>query len=460
MVKPFPNTRSPRAWPVVAAIPMVAALASLSALLPVSAQDTGKTPPPAKAPVLTVLTVLTERDHRDLGAALTKALESEPDPARKEVRDFRALCEKIGRRRDAKDPAQALQETLSLSPDLGKALYYSYDYNSKGIQTGKIAAASVLDSKERPTDIKYAIHAPAKYKPSEGPYPLILCVPGTKDGKVMSPELYLQEQWLEPGLHDKAIFVAFDMPADTAQWTERQTAEGKPGGVDVMMRTLNDVRTRYAVDFERVYLCGREIGVATVMSLGAKYPQLFAGVIGRSGSPGKVGCENFRNLPTFFAGGDADASLFEEKIKTAGYDNCTKQDLAGDADIWAWIEAHPRISNPTKVTLVPGAPIPLRSYWLTVPPTDTQGTAAKIEAEIDRASNTITVKGTGVRSIALYLNDQLVDLSKPVKVVCNGAARESVIPRSLETTLQLMFSGLSDPGRVYTAVQDFDLPAQ
>jgi hypothetical protein len=49
-------------------------------------------------------------------------------------------------------------------------------------------------------------------------------------------------------------------------------------------------------------------------------------------------------------------------------------------------------------------------------------------------------------------------MSKPITVVVNGVSQENVIPRNLDTVLEYMFRGKSDPGRVYTAVKVYDLP--
>jgi len=128
-------------------------------------------------------------------------------------------------------------------------------------------------------------------------------------------------------------------------------------------------------------------------------------------------------------------------------------------DVWAWIQDHPRISNPADVVLLPGTPLPYKAYWLEVPPWDGQGTAI-VKGTIDRASNTIKIDGEGVTGVILYFNDILVDLDKPVKVVCNGSEHLDVIPRSLGTMLDLYVSSRSDPGKLYMATRTYDLPAK
>ena len=181
--------------------------------------------------------------------------------------------------------------------------------------------------------------------------------------------------------------------------------------------------------------------------------------MGRSGDCGTTTVDNFRNLPTFFAGGGAQATAFEEQNKVAEFKNCTVKSDATDADAAAWMNEHPRVANPTRVTLFPGRPIPSKAYWLGVQSTDVTTTVAKVDAEIDRSKNTITITGTGIRQVTLFLNDLLVDLDKPVTLVLNGTKQDALLPRSIDDMLAMMFGGVSEPGRVYVVRKDFDLPA-
>ena len=112
-----------------------------------------------------------------------------------------------------------------------------------------------------------------------------------------------------------------------------------------------------------------------------------------------------------------------------------------------------------EVTLVPEAPFPNRAYWLQVPPSD-GAVAARINAKIDRDTNTITIDADGVTEVSLYFNDDLIDLEKPVKVICNGAENIDQIPRSFKVTMEMIFKARSDPGRVYVASKSYSVPAK
>lgn len=398
---------------------------------------------------------MSARDQKELGTLIGKAL----DPTKQDLKDkeksvaeLRKFLEKAGKTRNAKDP---LQGGLALTGDLSKALHLSANYRMEGLKPGEVKATT-LGPKTDP--FGYALWLPKSYKPDGGPYPVIVCFPGAKEGKVQTGESFLVDNWTDAGVREKVLIAALNLPDEQKSWTESETSAGKAGGVKTAMLTLKDLGARYAIDFDRIYLAGRESGVAAALALASKFPQNFAGVIGRSGDCGTTPGNNFRNLPTYFAGAGAEAAAFEEANKKFGYDNCTIKSDGNDADALTWINEHPRNSNPTKVTLYPGRPIPLRAYWLKVPATDITAADYKIEGEIDRAKNTITITSTGVKTVTLMLNDILVNLDKPVTIVLNGSSQDALLPRSLDDMLDMMFKATSEPGRVYVLRKDFDLP--
>jgi hypothetical protein len=389
-------------------------------------------------------------DHEALGKVLASyAVAKREDKGVDKARaDVGAELEKIRKRLKNRDP-------LALTADLGKAMWQSFTYDSGKIVTkGKVKDVAYKDKdREQALDVTYALWAPPNYDPRKA-YPLILCIPQ----KGEKPSDHLTEKWISQEARANAVLAAVQMPEAVSQWGEVGNT-GKWGGAAHLLTVFREVSRTYATDFDRVYVAGRGEGVAAALAMAARNPDRFAGVIGRSGDPGDLPCENFRNLPTFFAGAGAGATAFSEKCTKAGYDNCTLKPEGTEQDVWAWLQDHPRIPNPAQVVLLPGTPNPYKAYWLEIPPWDGQGTAL-IKAAIDRATNTISVDGEGVGSVILYFNDILVDLDKPVKVVCNGSEHVDVIPRNLPTTLDLFIKTRSDPGKLYTATHKYDLPAK
>ncbi|MAF65652.1 MAG: hypothetical protein CMJ84_08350 [Planctomycetes bacterium] len=367
--------------------------------------------------------------------------------------DLRKALEKWGKKRVAGglDPLG-----LNLTEDLGQALWQSYKYSKvRGVKKGKVVSVETEPIPFYGPDytVEYAFHAPAKYNARQA-YPLILCIP--EEGE--RPSDHLIERWLQqPALKDAAILVGLPLPEDVEAWTVIGS-EGKPGGVGILLSVFKSVSQSYAIDYDRVFIAGRGLGVAAGMSIAAMFPDRFAGVVGRTGDAAEVAVENFRNLPTFFAGGGQRASAYAEELKDAGIENCTVQPDATADHVWAWIEGTRRDSNPSEVLLRPGAPFPNKAYWVEIPPHD-GSVEARLAARIDRESNTVVIEATGIASVTLSFNDVLVDLSRPVKVICNGAESEDLLPRNLTTTLQMIYSTRNDPGKLYTASKAYDLPS-
>lgn len=387
-------------------------------------------------------------DHKALGKDLADYVDAWRknkglDTARAAVA---SQLEKLRKRLKDRDP-------LALTADLGQAMWESLDYPAaRGVRKGRVSEVP-FESKENQLKLTYAIWAPSKYDFKKA-YPVIFCIPE----KGEKPTDHLTEKWIAQAIRENAVLAAVPMPEDVSQWSEVGSS-GKWGGAANLFTVFREVTRTYGTDFDRVYLAGRGDGVAAAAAIASRNPDRFAGVIGRTGDPGEIPTENFRNLPTFFAGAGGGATAFAEKCTKAGYDNCILKPEGTEDDVWAWIQDHPRISNPSEVVLLPGTPLTYKAYWLQVPPWDGQGTAS-VKATIDRASNTITVDGEGFTGVVLYFNDVLVDLDKPVKVVCNGSEHLDLIPRSLGTMLDLYVSSRSDPGKLYTATRPYDLPAK
>ena len=387
-------------------------------------------------------------DHDSLGKLLAGYVEASVknknmDKAKAEIA---AEIEKFRKRLKDKDP-------LALTSDLGKSFWQSLNYETaKGVRKGKVGEVKFSDA-AKGLEFTYATWVPTKYEPKKA-YPLILCIPD----KGERPSEHLTEKWISQDIRDNAVLAAVPMPEDPAMWSEAGT-QGKWGGAAYLLTVFRDTSATYATDFDRVYIAGRGVGVATAMSIASRNPDRFAGIIGRSGDPTELPAENFKNLPTLFAGAGGGATAFAEKCTKLGYENCTIKPEGTEADVWSWVKDHPRIANPPQVVLLPGSPIPNRAYWLEVRPWDGQGRAI-VHGTVDRPSNTITIDGEGVTAVSLYFNDILVDLDKPVKIICNGAEHNDVIPRNLGTTLDLIVGKRSDPGKLYTATKEYDLPAK
>jgi hypothetical protein len=340
-------------------------------------------------------------------------------------------------------------DPLSSPADIGRAVWLSWRRDDARQQRGSVVSEVHQGGSFAADGMAYAYRLPKEYDPDVS-YPLILSIPDEGE----RPADHLREHWVHRQLLDQAILFSPAMPALREEWDQVVVA-GRPGGLAHVLTAYRLASERLAVDPDRVYVVGRGKGVPAAVAAGNYSPHRFAGIAGRAGDAGEIGPDNFSNLPTFFAGGGSLARAFQAKVQEAGRGNCRVEPDADEEDVWQWMLEHPRAAYPASVEIAVGTPFPTRVYWLRVAPT-AMDTRAK--ASIDRSTNTIAITCHGTSHVALFLNDALVDLERPVKFVVNGAESSALVGRSLPSMLGLLEEGQSDAGALYTAQHVCELP--
>ena len=393
---------------------------------------------------------LGDKEQQALGKSLNKFLTKSDKEKEKAKSEFISALEKIGKKRGSKETQAALVSALSLPTDLGRVLFHSVEYKSS-LRGGKAINEEIGSLSSSKTT--YQLSLPSTYRAGASPLPLILAIPEFKDGKAVSPAEFLTANLTEQELREGAVIAAVPMPQNLATWNT--LGEDRMGGIAMVMYTWGDVVSKVGIDADRVYLLGRGTeAVTAAMHVASRYPHRFAGVIGMSGdAAADVAPTNFRNLPTFFVGAGGNASTFEAKCKEAGFENCTLKADGTAADVGSWIAKTSRIANPMKVSFMPGDPFPDRAYWVRIPATD--GLKSVVQAEADRATNTLKLTVPEVRSVTVYLNATLIDFTKPVTIEINGKARTETIVPSVDDMLQLLTT--SDNGRVYVTQRTYEV---
>jgi hypothetical protein len=393
---------------------------------------------------------LAEKEQVALGKLLGKFLTAKAgDKAKEKAReDLVKELEKLGKKKGAKETSEALVAALSLSADLGRALYHAGEYK-QNLRGGK----PLTEELGQVPKTNYGLSLPSTYRAGGAPLPLILAIPEFKDGKPVSPAEFLTANLTEQEIREGAAIAAVPMPANKDDWNLLK--EDRTGGVAMVMFTWGDVVKNVGIDADRIYLFGRGTeAITAAMHVATRYPHRFAGVIGMAGDAASdVTPANFGSLPTFFAGAGSNATSFESKAKELGYGNCTLKSDGTAADIWAWIGKTTRVATPLKVSFQPGDPFPDRAYWVRIP--TTAGIASPVVAEADRATNTLKLSVPEVRSVTIYLNSTLIDFTKPVNLEINGKLRTEKIVPSVDDMLSLLSS--SDNGRVYVTQRTYEV---
>ncbi|HEX6886452.1 MAG TPA: hypothetical protein VF530_23955 [Planctomycetota bacterium] len=326
--------------------------------------------------------------------------------------------------------------------DLGRAWWLARGL-ARDVKKGKVTSETLKRGSFAGTGLEYAYRVPKDYDAKRGTYTLILALPDVEE----APALHLRTHWLAGEVLEQAILLAPAMPARPEDW-EAVAVKGKPGGLTHALTMLAFALETFAVEPGRVYVAGRGRSVPAALAVGNYAPQRFAGVIARAGDAGEIPADNFTNLPTWFAPGGERATQFQHALRAVGAETCTLAEQDDEQALWAWIQKHPRTSQPESITLVPGNPFPTRAYWLRIAPSAPN---ARAQASVDRAANTLRISTAGAAQVTLYLNDEVVDLEQPVRVLLNGQESSGPVARNLATALELLADGTSDAGSVYVA---------
>jgi hypothetical protein len=385
----------------------------------------------------------TDNDLRKLGASLTAY--------------FEARDNEVGVERARAAASQGLYDLrakfagwdpLRTSGDLGRALELAGQARRAEGRDEKVTVETIREGSFSNAGLEFAVRLPKGYDSARN-YPLILSIPDHDE----KPADHIRTHWTTTALRDAAIVVSPAMPTERADWT-RVAVNGRPGGLCHALTVLRVASERFAIDVDRVYVVGHGRSVPAAVACGNYSPQRFAGIAGRSGDAGELTPANFTNLPTYFASGGAQAAAFQAAAEKLGIDHCELKSGGTEEDVWNWMQAHPRRRAPTRVTVVPGDPFPTRAYWLRVAPSAPDASAT---AAIERASNTVRITAHGVSGVTLLLNDALLDLDQPLRIVCNDIESTAAVVRDLSLALDTLHDGLSDTNTVYVARTDVDL---
>lgn len=308
-------------------------------------------------------------------------------------------------------------------------------------------------------------------------YPLSLSIPSTYDpsksvglvvclhGAGFTGAAYL-ERW-QGRLGEGYLLACPTYPSGA--WFTRQAEE-------LVLATIRELRTRYHVDPDRIFLTGMSNGGIGTWLIGMHHASLFAGIAPMASGLDDVlmpFLENLRNTPIYIIHGAKDQVMPVElsrsiarELDRLGYpyiyrEHEREHPMAGGhyfpkeelPDLVMWLNGQRRGPLPDRLTVVREASHFQSFTWLRLESTDpiaafsedlvdkrderiTRREYAKLDASIV-ATNRIEVIAERVRRYSIFLNDRLVDFSKPVTVLTNGQVSfTGMVTPSLETLLR------------------------
>ena len=179
----------------------------------------------------------------------------------------------------------------------------------------------------------------------------------------------------------------------------------------VVRRPLSVFWKHYNIDFDRIVVDGSQSALAVLASL----PMIVAGAVVRGGTVEKELVQNYAHVPIYVVG---KAKLGKE-LMDAGHGKVT---VGGEDGIIEWIQQQRR-TTPKKFSWFAQSDAHSLAQWVNLDSVNWSSPERSLEVEVVDTKdepNTIKLSAKGVRQVSFYLNDEIVDLDRPVRVVING----------------------------------------
>lgn len=292
---------------------------------------------------------------------------------------------------------------------------------------------------------EYFAYIPSSYV-TDRPWPVVLALHGVGSsgyGQVMT--------WLKSSAHnDEFIFIA--PTYGSGLWWDEEAER-------FVLSVLDKVKQDYHIDTNRIYLTGFSSGGHGVWYFALRYPSLFAAI-----NPIAAECPlpsllvNLEHVPVYIIHGTRDAVIPVEAARDASsrleklnYKVVYKElpDLkhqfpVNEIDnVLDRFRMHKRSPYPKRMKFSTESTKYPSSYWTEITEfselvgqvsgvrRDITGRlvrpegfseTATIEAEIKEESNEVYLTTHGVKALRLYLEEELINMGRPLRVYINGKA--------------------------------------
>ncbi len=305
-----------------------------------------------------------------------------------------------------------------------------------------------------------ALSIPPTYQPAKD-YGLVVCLHGAG----FTGEAYL-ERW-QVRLGNDYVLACPTVPSGA--WFTR-------GAEELVLATIHSVQRRFHIDPDRIFLTGMSNGGIGAWVIGMHDAPLFAGLAPMASGLDNVlmpFLANLRSTPVYIIHGAKDEVMpvelsrsITKELTRLGYpfvyrEHDREHPMAGGhyfpkeelPDLITWFNAQRRNPLPTTLTVVREASHFQPFGWVRIDATDAiaafsedlvskkddlikRREYARLDASIV-APNRIEVQTDRVQRYSLFLNEQLIDSTKPLVVLTNGKVSfEGSVTPSLETLLR------------------------
>jgi pimeloyl-ACP methyl ester carboxylesterase len=337
------------------------------------------------------------------------------------------------------------------------------------VDPAELSPGKMSQQHTAPSGVKYTVRVPPEYT-HHRPYPVIVALHHTTQ----------KASELADGMSLDAARNGYIVVAP--EWTDgfQQTFDYTSEEHTRVLDVVRDMRRRYQVDSDRVFLFGFGEGGTAACDIALSHPDLFAGLVpmgtGYSWSIGLHYWHNARNLPVYMITGEMAGSapkwlkkVFDE-WHPQGFPALLVMEKGRGMEwfgaempaAYDWMNRQKRVfparalGNPGGVS--DGSYRSLRSidnrfYWLSSSAARNLSKSMPPKGEVVPArfgatvfdGNRINVSVLNVNQVTVWLAPAQVDFSKPVSVTVDGNVRGSV-NKLLPPSLAVLLEDLADRG--------------
>ncbi|MBI3832227.1 MAG: dienelactone hydrolase family protein, partial [Planctomycetes bacterium] len=325
--------------------------------------------------------------------------------------------------------------------------------------------------------LKYLVMLPVDYHPSQR-RPLLLALHGTNADAAAALQL-----WAADALKRGWIVAA----------PECVIGRGKgylstPDERGLGLRTVADCMCRFAVDPNRVYVAGHAMGGQMAWDLALTYPGRFAAASPFAGCVNGVSSNYVPNsflVPIYCVSGERDLittkvnRLVNEDLKRQKRPMIYVEYLMRGNESFAeeipkvvdWMGAKARARSPKEVDFVSADMETSQAFWLAMTDNQTKKDKAATTYEtavrgagIARlsgalsAGNSVDIKAFNITGLKIYVNQELFDLAKPLKVTINNHPVKPVVFEISRKHLLEIARQSGDRERLYWSAADVAAP--
>jgi predicted esterase len=277
---------------------------------------------------------------------------------------------------------------------------------------------SAIDNTPQP----YRIYIPQKHPT---PAPLVIALHGTGGDE---NTLFDQHPTLKPAADALGLIVVSPFG--------RGVTEYRGVGEHDVLAVLADVRQRYPIDPERIYLTGHSMGGTGAAYLAMRHPDLFAAAAPLAAAYSFPWlARNLSSLPTLWIAGANDDEFYHRGV-AVGLERLRKfgartllESLPGEGHsgpvkdfhrVFSWLAQHKRDPHPRRYSFEADTPLHGCAFWTCIESFQFPGRIATLLAE-GAGGNRVNFSLHNIAEFTFVPDSTFLDTTKPVPIAINGS---------------------------------------